>query len=287
MGLLSNLSPEIRARMEQVFRRTEEQKAEEMKRLKSEAQKRTVDEQRNKSEDEREQEKQSRSNSQESDIIITPNSDYWTIKGVGYRGNEVDVNLSKTLLDNGSNKTQDEWAKYSTEAKKRKEFYTPDFPLYYSVLKAVKLGQSLNQKGANEIRSTVKKFARENWLMALTRINYNQNTPDKIIHNYKQGNEEYSVDTNFIGQDGNISNLNPTKELSALLGTDNVKEIGDVFQWLNETPTYLWRLNSRPDKQDERVARFGASSDRASLNCYRDPSDSYSSLGVRLAREKI
>jgi len=94
-----------------------------------------------------------------------------------------------------------------------------------------------------------------------------------------------SVD--FVGSDGDLDSINPINELETLLGTRNKQEVIDVFSWLNETPTYLWRLNSRPDKLDERVAGFGANSGGADLGCCGYPSDSLSSLGVRMVREKI
>ena len=92
-----------------------------------------------------------------------------------------------------------------------------------------------------------------------------------------------SVD--FVGSDGDLDSINPINELETLLGTRNKQEVIDVFSWLNETPTYLWRLNSRPDKLDERVAGFGAGSGGAILNCGRGPSGSNDSLGVLACRE--
>ncbi len=46
---------------------------------------------------------------------------------------------------------------------------------------------------------------------------------------------------------------------------------------------YYWQ----PGKDNNSVARFGAYSGRAGLCCCRDPSISYSALGVRAMRKKI
>ena len=128
MSQLSNLSPERRARLEEVYRRTELQKAEERRR--------EADGKGNKPMD---------GNGPvfvpptplTSDVNIIKSDKYWTINGVDYRGTKVNVNLLKTFLDNGASRTQDEWVKYSLEAKRRGDFYTPSYPLFYSTLRAV------------------------------------------------------------------------------------------------------------------------------------------------------
>ena len=57
------------------------------------------------------------------------------------------------------------------------------------------------------------------------------------------------------------------------------KVSSDLQNYNQDKNIYYWY------PRDKSVVRFDADSDRASLNCYRDPSDRYSSLGVRLCAE--
>jgi len=59
------------------------------------------------------------------------------ISGVNYRNGIYTVDLAKSLLDNGNAKTQDEWTAYAINAMSQNEFYTPDYPLFYGLLKAM------------------------------------------------------------------------------------------------------------------------------------------------------
>ncbi len=214
--------------------------------------------------------------------ITSKNSaEFWSINGVSYRGNFYTVDLSKKLLDDGNSHTQDEWAARAIEAMPKGELYTPDYPLFYGLLKAVQSAQ------LEDVRTFLKDTSRAKWLMTLTRIQYNSKGTDTLIHNYGT-NDVYQTHADFRGKDDLIKNTSCTQAYQALLGTsDSIPEINSLFHWLNETDTYIYRVNARPKKNiDECVARFYAYSGRADLGCGGDPAYSYSSLGVRL-RKKI
>jgi len=218
------------------------------------------------------------------------NLQFWTISDVNYRGIVGNVDVAKTLLENGTSKTQSDWANYSGQARTRGDFYTPDYPLFYASLeKAFDLkDEKAYKKQTEEMRTALKGLSRANWLMTLTRIKYAPKGKDTIIHNFGL-NDKYELAEDFMGQDGFLPAGSPEKVYQSLLGTQNsLGKINDVFKWLNETQTYIWRVNSKPKSADERVAWFGAGSDRAVLYCDRDPTYSDSSLGVRfVARKKI
>ena len=199
--------------------------------------------------------------------------DYWRIEGVNYKGKIKTINLAQQLLPN---MTQDKHAEYREQAISKGEFYTGDMPLYHAVFTAL-----FNQKDkpeSEQARQFIKKSMRKKWLMTLTRIAYQPRGKDKIIHNYNT-KDEYSLEENIVGEDKFIEDADRSA-LKALLGTDNIQEIKNIYNWINETDTYIWRINSKPNKVDERVARFGADSDRADLDCYRYPDGRYPSLGV-------
>ncbi len=208
-----------------------------------------------------------------SDINIQSIDDYWQIQGVNYMNEIKTINLAQQLLPN---MTQDKHAEYREQAISKGEFYTGDMPLYHAVFTAL-----FNQKDkpeSEQARQFIKKSMREKWLMTLTRIAYQPRGKDKIIHNYNT-KDEYSLEENIVGEDRFIEDADRSA-LKALLGTDNIQEIKDIYNWINGTDTYIWRINSKPNKVDERVTRFDAGSGRADLACGRGPDGGDPSLGV-------
>ena len=208
-------------------------------------------------------------------------SDFWRIPNVEYRNGIYSVDLAKRLLDNENTKTQGEWAQYSVEAQKRGDFYVGDMPLYHSIFSAL---SKANSKDAEEAKEFIQKQMREKWPITLTRIKYNPNGEDEVIHNHG-ANDEYSVKGNIVGKDEFISQSADKSYLEAILGNSNIQEINQVYQWLNGTDAYIFRVNSKPKQTDERIAWFDADSDGVVLNCYRGPQGSYPALGVRAAKK--
>jgi hypothetical protein len=212
---------------------------------------------------------------------IQANSDFWKIPGVNDRGKIGTYGLSKTLLDNGSSKTQDEWASYSEQAKQRQDFYLGDMPLYHSISTALfKQPESQNRE---EARVFIQKNMREKYLMTLTRVAYQPKGKDKIIHNFGIS-EQYLLDELIVGED-RVIETKDSKALTVLLGTGDISEINSVYQWLNQTNAYIWRLNNKPKQVDERVAWFDAGSGGAGLDCGGGPADTGAGLGVRACAE--
>ena len=214
-------------------------------------------------------------------------SDYWSIDGVQYRNGIHTVDLSKSLLDGDSAKTQDQWVAHYNDAKGKNEFHAPDFPLLYGIVRALHTARD-NASVKTEI-DEAKKFlfdkSRAHWLMTLTRVRYKPSGTDLIIHNYGTP-DKYESTTDFIGLDEYITATKQPLAYQKLLGTvDNTQQIHDVFKWLNGTDTYLWRVNSHPDSSIDRVARFSADSGRADLYCNGDPTISNLALGVRVAKK--
>ena len=196
---------------------------------------------------------------------------FWTIEGVNYNNKIGVYELSKELIPSA---THDELAALSKESKEKGGFYCPDARLFYSILSAVK------DSGNTDVRDFIQEKLRKNWLNTLTRIKHFPRKKDEVIHNYKMS-DEYSVKGDIVGKDGQIKDVSPKSYLELLLGEKDAGKINNVFQFINKTDCYIWRLNSKPNKLDERVAWFNAGSDRANLNCDGYSSNRNSSLGVR------
>ena len=218
-------------------------------------------------------------------VIIQPTTDFWRVSGVEYRDGIHTFDLSKSLLDGGKGRTQDEWAKNYEDVKDKGGFYTPDYPLLYGLVKAVhSLGNNSGNSDKDEIQEFIKDSSRANWLMTLTRIAYTSKKMDKIIHNYGTG-DIYNEDVDFITPDEYITKTAKPASYQKLLGTkDSVGGINEVFKWLNGTDTFAWKLNSKPKETKERVAGFDACSGWVDLYCCRNPTIAFASLGVRSAR---
>ncbi len=215
-------------------------------------------------------------------LIIDGNSNHWTITGVNYRNQIFSVDLSKSLLDNGNLKTQDQWVEYSKTARQRKDFYTGDFPLYHALFRALFFSKDSSGKSkVEEARVFLEKQFKEKWLTTLTRIRYLPQGKDLIIHNYGMP-DKLEIPVDFVDQDEWVKDSKTPQVYNALLGTNNLQEINQIYSWITKKPAYLWKLNNKPKSVDERVARFYADSGRANLDCGRHPVNTDASLGVRL-----
>ena len=210
---------------------------------------------------------------------ISSTSDFWTIQHVIYRNNFCKIDLLKTLLENGNLKTQDQWVEYSKQAKTNNNFYVGDMPLYHSLFAS--LHKFWDKPETGKIRDFLQTQFKTKRIMTLTRIKYQTRGLDKIIHNYKMPNE-YLIEDDFVGPDESIKNSNNKQNYKSLLDSDNLKEINSIYNWITEKEIYLSRLNSRPNKEEEKPVKFYAELNYTDLNCFRGPSKSGSSIGVRV-----
>lgn len=210
----------------------------------------------------------------------------WTINGVRYRDITTSVDLSQKLLPS---MTQDKLAKYTKENKDN--FHGASFPFYH-VLFTTLYNHKENKeykKGVEEVRYFINESMLNHYLNTLTRLKYNSSGKDLIIHDYKQPNQKIVKLDSMVGEDGSITEIkNIENLLKVLLGTkQSVEEINSVYNWLTGSNAYLFRINETPDQSLETVSGFSASSNRAYLGCYRNPTDSDSGLGSRGASCKI
>jgi len=216
------------------------------------------------------------------DFSLENLTDFYSISGIPYRNEICCIDLSKTLLPS---KTQDEHAEHRLNAKSG-EFCLGDMSLYHALFTALynnRDSQSFKDQ-IEEARQFIKESMLEHWLMTLTRIKYNPDGNDLVIHNYHQKDEWKDSINTFVGPGGylnDVSTTNVERPLQALLDTQqNASEINSVYIWLTGGNAYISRVNSLPEEFDERVAGLDAGSDGASLDCDRSPSSSVESLGV-------
>lgn len=217
-------------------------------------------------------------------------ADSWITNGVEYRNGIYTVDLSKSLLPAG---TINEHAQRAQEAMPKGEYHAPDFPLFHSLINTWHQNREGPFKSKIELaRSSLADLIKDEWLAMLTIARYNPSGDAIFIHNHNQTDAYQNTATNFEGPDGDITTTaNVQGFLNALLSTaKNPQEISEVYSWFRNLPSYLWRINSKPDNTEERVARFYAARNWSCFGCIRLVDNSNPALGVKkcaLAREKI
>ncbi len=206
-------------------------------------------------------------------------TDFWRINGVNYRNQIGQVDLGKAVLPS---KTQDKHASFSQDAISKGQLYVGNTQLYHSLF-TILFQNKDNPQFKDKIEET-RQFLQESmknyWLMTLSRIKYTKSGKDLVIHNYGL-QDKFEIQENIVGPDGYITQINPQNELKSILGSNDVNEINQVYNWITKKDLYLWRLNNKPKENDERVVRLGSDSDMAILYCDWDPDDSSRALAVR------
>ena len=115
------------------------------------------------------------------DFSLEDKTYFYEINGIPHRNKICCIDLSKTLLPS---KTQDEHAEHRLNAKSG-EFCLGDMSLYHALFTALynnRDSQSFKDQ-IEEARQFIKESMLEHWLMTLTRIKYNPDGNDLVIHN--------------------------------------------------------------------------------------------------------
>lgn len=191
-------------------------------------------------------------------IHVVPKVESWKVPGVVYRGKTGTYEVIREMIPS---MTQDEQvAGYGIEI--------PSMSLVWAIAdRAYDLSLiSENPETAESLRNFLQVCLRR-YLNTSTRLVYNpQGIGDEVIHNYNTS-AQYALSGNFVGPDGWIQKLPNKKALELVLETSNVNKINKVSNWLNGADAFLWRVNSKPEKRDERVAGFDAYFVRLYFNC--------------------
>ncbi|MEN9625968.1 MAG: hypothetical protein RL557_296 [archaeon] len=199
----------------------------------------------------------------QSRIIYTPPSEgSWKIPDVLYRGERCTYELFERMTPSLN---QDKLSELYNKEKNAGNPHPTDMPLLWAI--ATQAYELREEEGSERLRAFLRDGIRK-WPNTLTRIAYTSEGEDRVIHNYKTS-DEYSLAENIVGSDGFISEIPDSSVLETILGAKDVQKINAVSQYLNGTPTYLWRVNAKPKQKDERVARFYADGDWLDLYCVR------------------
>lgn len=130
----------------------------------------------------------------------------------------------------------------------------------------------------------IRSMARANFLNLQTGFRYNPKSKDRVMQDYGRKNQD-SIAINFVGSDGRLTDVLSLEACLALTGS-KPEEVEQIMEYINGTPSWAWRLNSKPTERVERVAGFVVDPLGASFYCDWLPDSVYPSLGVRVARKK-
>ena len=224
--------------------------------------------------------------------FTNPTKSYWTFEKKDFqksiqehitRFSRIDDFVVDLNTELNPEMNQKQLADYTIEARKVGGFGAVNMPITFGLKEAA---YDLRKKLPDDsLRSFLENSLTNHWLISLTRILNQPKEKDTVIHNYKLPEQE-EVKAKIIGPDQWIKESKNKEYLTSVLGTNDVKKINDVFQWINETNAYIWRANSKPSSDDERVAHWVADCDRVVLYCLRFPEFSESSFGVRVREAK-
>lgn len=195
---------------------------------------------------------------------------FWDIPGVSYRGETGTYRIFEKMT---SAMTQDKLAEMYETEKIKGNPYPVDSVLHFAICnQAYNLNLRNKDKGEAEQLRVAFQRGIQKFPNTLSRVVYSSLEKAKIIHNYNTS-DAYSIDAKVVGDMDFIKDVKGKNSLKHLLGKKRVREINNVFQWINNTPGYFWRLGSKPDETDERVIRFKSLFDMLIVNASGYPHD--------------
>jgi len=209
---------------------------------------------------------------------IIPSEKYWKIKGTDSQGKDFSYRVFADLTGPMNLETQ---LPEFYEQQKQKGNPTPANSIQIFNI----MDHAVTSKNASLINHLHTTF-RRNYIRALSVASYSSiKSENRIIHNYNTSDEFFEQGI-ILGPDGNVNNLNlkQRKALDLILKQKDLRILNKVSQAINQTPFYLWRLNSNLSEKIQRGVGFDADANGFSVDADWDLSDS--DPAVRVLREK-
>ena len=191
-----------------------------------------------------------------------PSEGSWDIPEVLYRGERGTYRLFRKMTPA---MTRDQLAGLYEKEKKKGNPHPTDMPLVWAL--ATRALELRNEEESDQLKLFLKKGFRKS-PNTLTIIVHNPSEDDVVIHNYGT-QDDYSFTTQVTGNDTWISELTDSAILENILGTQDTQKINEVAQYINGTPAYLRRINTKQNQKVERVARFDAYRNRFVFEYWR------------------
>jgi hypothetical protein len=180
--------------------------------------------------------------------------DRYRLYNVFHDGELYDVDLSRSLLDGGRSHEQGWWLEKIGDGDFG-EWRIPSSKLCNSIV--FSLCDNQNTKLVSEVKGMLAQGFKDYYMMTSTRATYKAKGLDLLVHDLSYPTEK-RLNTALVGPDGYVNaGCGFENEMRALLGTGDLNKIEQAYEWLTGKKPYIWRLNSKPEKDEERAVVLG------------------------------
>ena len=201
---------------------------------------------------------------------------YWEIEGVCANGESRNYHVFEKMT---SAMNHNRLIEYSMSEKEKGNPFVEDSIWTWAIFSRAYELRNKHPEDIERLRKNLQLCLKQ-YPNTLTRAVYNpEGVIDKAVHNYGTP-DEYILNGNLVGKDNWVNKIEDKEVLTSIIGEENTDKLNQVSQWLNNTDAYLWRLNSKPSQQDERVVGFSALSGGLIFGCYWYPADRYPAFRV-------
>ncbi|MBI4149555.1 hypothetical protein HY491_03845, partial [Candidatus Woesearchaeota archaeon] len=220
-------------------------------------------------------------------FCITEQNDRYTLHNVPYGNHLWAFSWSKKLLDGGKSHTQDNWVTLTKDA----AFRLASGPVYAASMMALSGSRNAPDAQQQELGERVRQmfagdFATDKlYQLTSTRVRYAAAGQDMVVHGHGYP-DPATVNAVIVGQDREPE-AGDAAALDALLGTRDVQRFAQAVEWITGKRPYLYRFNSPPTKDVERVLRLGCYANGFYVYAYGVVNDEWPARGVVAQREKI
>jgi len=183
-------------------------------------------------------------------FIIEELPDRYRLLNVLYQGENWNFDWFKKLLDNGAEHHLEDWIKIT----KNSEVKIPNSRMVHANITTLYNNRN-NPKTAQKelleevVKDIFRRNIRENSGLTSSRIIYEPQAPDTVIHNFGYENQ-FSIQQDMISRAWEIKENSHWLALpiNALVGTTNVSEVFQIYNWLYKKPC-IYLLNQRVKDQ--------------------------------------
>ncbi|MBI4451071.1 hypothetical protein HY642_03790 [Candidatus Woesearchaeota archaeon] len=230
---------------------------------------------------------------------VQDHKEFWRVNGVSFKKNIYTVDLLKQPLNGGRRMKPGQWMQLAGEADSD-AFTMASAPMHHALFTALNRNHNASQYSNflnqyNTIVSIRCFLACELYdgVYTHTCVGYSQaGPPDSIFHDFGMPTQR-RITTTMTGQPGAIKYTQDAAAIKALLGTNNLSEVNDIYSWIIQahpiytsiTPGDPWfhRLEARPAITTERQVALcnGISVDSTVLGVTVDYQPERAALGIR------
>ncbi len=163
----------------------------------------------------------------------------YTIKNVLYDGKKYSITIPEIYLCYDEEKTQVEWAKHALIQEQKKGVRFASLPLHYALFKTLydRKDQTENKELVEDVRLFLEKSITDNPVITFSDVKYGFSSTttgcnDRVAHDIEMPYRKTYSDNTLRGLFRNDFKEHLGSQAEMLFGTDNIRDIKKVFNWL-------------------------------------------------------